>query len=141
MFIKFRKKEKQTFTFNNVSYEKLLNDNNKLETKKKTTKKIDIPTKFPKKENSEVFSKYFHKNKTSVMKILIFPCYLKLVDVTPYLKRNQTLQKITKDPSEFYPIHLRYMKVDFTAKLGLNLMESNLLFNVVFAKDLMHQTV
>ena len=50
--IKSRKKEEQTFTFNYVSYEEVLNEIRKLQTTK-TTQQNDIPTKIL-KENSEV---------------------------------------------------------------------------------------
>ena len=58
--IKSRKKEEQTFTFNYVSYEEVLNEVRKLQTTK-TTQQNDIPTKIL-KENSEVFARYFQKN-------------------------------------------------------------------------------
>ena len=57
--IKSRKKEEQTFTFRYVSYEEVLNEIRKLQTKK-TTQQNDIPAKILKK-NSEVFSEYFQK--------------------------------------------------------------------------------
>ena len=55
-----RKKEEQTFTFNYVSYEEILNEIRKLQTAT-TTQQNDIPTKILKK-NSEVFARYSHKN-------------------------------------------------------------------------------
>ena len=58
--IKSRKKEEQTFTFSYVSYEEVLNEIRKLQTTE-TTQQNDISTKTL-KENSEVFSRYFHKN-------------------------------------------------------------------------------
>ena len=58
--IKSRKKEEQSFTFSYVSYEEVLNEIRKLQTTK-TTQQNDISTKTL-KENSEVFSRYFHKN-------------------------------------------------------------------------------
>ena len=57
--IKSRKKEKQTFTFRYVSYEEVLNEIRKLQTKK-TTQQNDITAKILKK-NSEVFAGYFQK--------------------------------------------------------------------------------
>ena len=59
--IKSRKKEEQTFTFNYVSYEEVLNKIRKLQITK-ATQQNDIPTKIL-KGNSEVFARYFHKNK------------------------------------------------------------------------------
>ena len=59
--IKSRKKEEQSFTFSYVSYEEVLNEIRKLQTTK-TTQQNDISTKTL-KENSEVFPRYFHKNK------------------------------------------------------------------------------
>ena len=57
--IKSRKKEEQTFTFN--SHEEILNKIRKLETAA-TTQQNDIPKNIL-KEKSEVFARYFHKNK------------------------------------------------------------------------------
>ena len=57
--IKSRKKEEQTFAFSYVSYEEVLNEIRKLQTKK-TTQQNDIPTKILKK-NSEVFAGYLKK--------------------------------------------------------------------------------
>ena len=79
--IKSRKKEEQTFTFNYVSYEEVLNEVRKLQTTK-TTQQNDIPTKIL-KENSEVFARYFHKNINFWIENPIFPSDLKVADVTP----------------------------------------------------------
>ena len=68
--IKSRKKEEQTFTFNYVSYEEVLNEVRKLQTTK-TTQQNDITTKIL-KENSEVFARYFHKNINFCIENLIF---------------------------------------------------------------------
>lgn len=65
------------------------------------------------------------------MKILIFSYDLKVTNVTPVFK---------KEIKQFYLIHLRYIKDDFTTKFGLNKMVPNLHFNVVFAKDLIRKT-
>ena len=58
--IKSTKKEKQTFTFNCVSYEKVINEIRKLQTAK-TVQQNYIPTNIL-KENSQVFARYFHEN-------------------------------------------------------------------------------
>ena len=58
--IKSRKKEEQTFSFNYVSYEEVLNEISKLQTAT-TIQQNDIPTKIL-KEKSEMFAIYFHKN-------------------------------------------------------------------------------
>ena len=58
--IKSTKKEKQTFTFNYVSYEKVINEIRKLQTAK-TVQQNYIPTNIL-KENSQVFAIYFHEN-------------------------------------------------------------------------------
>ena len=129
--IKSRKKEEQTFTFNYVSYEEVLNEIRKLQTTK-TTQQNDIPTKIL-KENSEVFARYFHKNINFCIENSIFPSDLKVADVTPAFKKKS-------DPLAFYLIYLKYMKDVFTTKCRLTLVISYLSINVDFAKDLMHNT-
>ena len=59
--IQSRKIEEQTFTFNYISYEEVLNDIRTLQTATKIQQN-DIPTKILKK-NAEIFVRYFHKNK------------------------------------------------------------------------------
>ena len=59
--IKSRRKEDQTFTFNYVSFEEVLNEIRKLETAT-TAQQNDTPTKIL-KENSEMFTKDLHKNR------------------------------------------------------------------------------
>ena len=54
--IKSRKKEKQIFTFNYVSYEDVLNEIRKRQTAT-TIQQSDIPKKIP-KENLEAFARY-----------------------------------------------------------------------------------
>ena len=90
--IKSRKKEEQTFTFNYVSYDEVLNEIMKLQTAT-TTQQNDIPTKIL-KENSEVFARYFHKNINFCIENSIFPSDLKVADVTPAFK---TKSKISED--------------------------------------------
>ena len=69
--IKSRKKEEQTFSFNYVSYEEVLNKIRKLQTAT-TIQQNDIPTKIL-KENSEVFARYFHKNINFCIENQFFP--------------------------------------------------------------------
>lgn len=71
------------------------------------------------------------KTKLFVMKILIFSYDLKVTNVTPVFKKEEIKQ--------FYPIHLRYIKDNFTTKFGLNKMVPNLHFNVVLAKNLIQK--
>ena len=97
--IKSRKKEEQTFTFSYVSYEEVLNEIRKLQTKK-TTQQNDIPTKILKK-NSEVFAGYFQKNINFCIENSIFPSDLKVADVTPAFKKKS---KTSKDNNRTFSI-------------------------------------
>ena len=74
-----REKEEQTFTFNYVSYEQILNEIRKLQTATATQQNY-IPTKIL-KENSEVFTRYFHKNMNFRIENSTFPSDLKVADV------------------------------------------------------------
>ena len=58
--IKCRKKEEQTFNFNCVSFEEVLNKIRKLQAAKMLEQNY-IPTKIL-KENSEVFARHFHES-------------------------------------------------------------------------------
>ena len=84
--IKSRKKEEQTFTFSYVSYEEVLNEISKLQTKK-TTQQNDIPTKILKK-NSEVFAGYFQKNINFCIENSIFPSDLKVAGHIPSFQKE-----------------------------------------------------
>ena len=84
--IKSRKKEEQTFTFNYVSYEEILNEIRKLQTGT-TIQQNGIPTKFL-KENSEVFARYFHKKINVCIENSIFSSDSKVVDVTPAFRNK-----------------------------------------------------
>ena len=136
--IKSRKKEEQTFTFNYVSYEEVLNEIRKLQTAT-TIQQNDIPTKIL-KNKSEVFPRYFHENIHFCIENSIFPSDLKVVDVTQLSKSNQRLQKITSDPLAFYLIYLRYMKDAYPTKFRVTSIKSYLNINVDFVKDLMCNT-
>ena len=89
--IKSRNKEEQTFNFNYVSYEEVLNETRKLQTATKTQQN-DIPTKNL-KENSEVFPRYFHKNISFCSENSIFPSDLKVADMTPAFKKKSKTSK------------------------------------------------
>ena len=99
--IKSRKKEEQTFTFNYVSYEEVLNKIRKLQTTK-TTQQNDIPTKIL-KENSGVFARYFHKNINFCIENSIFPSDLKVADVTPAFKKKSKTSKDNYRPISILP--------------------------------------
>ena len=99
--IKSRKKEEQTFTFRYVSYEEVLNEIRKLQTKK-TTQQNDIPTKILKK-NSEVFAGYFQKNINFCIENSIFPSDLKVADVTPAFKKKSKTSKDNYRPISILP--------------------------------------
>ena len=79
--IKSRKKEEQSFTFNYVSHEEVLNEIRKLQTAT-TIQENDISIKIL-KENSEVLLYIFIKKH---IENTIFPCDIKFVDVTPAFK-------------------------------------------------------
>ena len=87
-----RKKEEQTFTFNYVSYEEILNEIRKLKTAT-TTQQNDIPTKIL-KENSKVFTRYFHKNINFRIENSTFPSDLKVADV---IQTSEKKPKTLKD--------------------------------------------
>ena len=83
---KSRKKEEQTFTFNYVSYEEVLNKIRKLQTATRIQQN-DITTKILKK-NSEVFARYFHENMNICIQNSIFMSDLKVAYVTPAFEKK-----------------------------------------------------
>ena len=91
-----RKKEEQTFTFNYVSYEGVLNQTRKLQAAK-SIQQYDIPTKNL-KENSELIARYFHENINFCIENSISRSDLKAADVPKHSKRNQRLEKNAADP-------------------------------------------
>ena len=84
--MKSRKKEKQTFAFNSISYEEVLNEITKVQTAT-TAQQNDIPTKIL-EENSEVFARYFHQNINFCIENSIFPSGLKVANVTSAFKEE-----------------------------------------------------
>ena len=109
--IKSRKKEEQTFTFNYVSYEDVLNEIRKLQTAT-TTQQNNIPTKIL-KENSEVLTRYFHRNRNFCMENSIFSSDLKVANVTPAFKKKSKTSKDNYRPISILPniskIYERYL--------------------------------
>ena len=99
--IKSRRKEEQTFTFNYVSFEEVLDEIRKLETAT-TTQQNDTPTKIL-KENTEVFAKDLHKNIDFCIENSIFPSDLKVADVTPAFKKKSKTSKDNYRPISILP--------------------------------------
>ena len=99
--IKSRKKEEQTFTFNYVSFEEVLDEIRKLETAT-TTQQNDAPTKIL-KENTEVFAKDLHKNIDFCIENSIFPSDLKVADVTPAFRKKSKTSKDNYRPISILP--------------------------------------
>ena len=132
--IKSRKKEEQTFTFNYVSYEEVLNEIRKLETAT-MTQQNDIPTKII-KENSEVFARYFHETINFCIENLIFPSDLKVATVTPAFKKKSKTSKENYRPISISPNIPKIYEGVFTTKCRLNWLISYLNINV----DLIHNT-
>ena len=99
--INTKKKEEQTFTFNSVSYEEVLNEIRKLKTAT-TTQQNDILTKILKK-NSKVFSRYFHKNINCCFENSIFTSDLKVADVIPAFKKKSQTSKGNYRPISILP--------------------------------------
>ena len=83
---KSRKKEEQTFTFNYVSYEEVLNKIRKLQTATRIQQN-DITTKILQK-NSEVFARYFRENMNICIQNSIFMSDLKVAYVTPAFEKK-----------------------------------------------------
>ena len=96
-----RKKEEQTFTFNYVSCEEVLNEIRKLQTAT-TVQQNDIPTKILIK-NSEVFARYFHKNIYFCIENSIFPPDIKVADVISAFKKRSKTSKVNCRPVSFLP--------------------------------------
>ena len=96
-----KKKEEQTFTFNHVSYEEIINKIRKLETAT-TIQKNDIPTKIV-NEYSEVLARYLHKNISFSTENSIFPSDLKVADVTPAFKKKSKTLKDNYTPISILP--------------------------------------
>ena len=99
--INTKKKEEQTFTFNFVSYEEVLNEIRKLKTAT-ATQQNDILTKILKK-NSEVFARYFHKNINCCIENSILPSDLKVADVIPAFKKKSKTSKGNYRPISILP--------------------------------------
>ena len=115
--IKSRRKEEQTFTFNYVCYEEVLNEIKKLETAT-TTQQNGIPTKML-KENSEVFARNFHRNIDFCIENLILPSDLKVADVTPAFKN---ISKTSKD---------NYIPITITISPNLSKIYERCLYNQI----------
>ena len=96
-----KKKEEQTFTFNHVSYEEVINKIRKLETAT-TIQKNDIPTKIV-NEYSEVLARYLHKNISLCTENSIFPSDLNVADVTPAFKKKSKTSKDNYRPISILP--------------------------------------
>ena len=97
--IKSRKKEDQTFTFNYVSYEEVLNEIRKLQTTK-TIHQNKIPIANL-KENSDIFARYFHKNKNVSIENSIFLSDLKVVHEIPAFQKKSKTLKDNYRPTNF----------------------------------------
>ena len=99
--IKSRKKEKQIFFLNYVSYKEVLNEIRKLQTA--TIQQQDgIPTKIL-KENSKVFARYFHENIKICFENSIFLSDLKVADVTPAFKKKSKTSTDSYRPTSILP--------------------------------------
>ena len=99
--IKSRKKEKQFFFFNYVSYKEVLNEIRKLQTA--TIQQQDgIPTKIL-KENSKVFARYFRENIKICFENSIFLSDLKVADVTPAFKKKSKTSTDSYRPTSILP--------------------------------------
>ena len=96
-----KKKEEQTFTFNHVSYEEIINKIRKLETAT-TIQKNDILTKIV-NEYSEVLAGYLHKNISFCTENSIFLSDLKVADVTPAFKKKSKTLKDNYTPISILP--------------------------------------
>ena len=136
--IKSKKKEEQTFTFNYVSYEEVLNEIRKLETAA-TTQQNYIPTNIL-KENSEMFARDFHENINFCIENLVFLSDLKVANVSPALKKKS---KTSKDNYRRISILFNISKI--YERCLYNQMQTyfdNILskYNVDFTKHLMHST-
>ena len=84
--IKFRKKREQTFTFNYVYYEEIVNEIRKLQTAT-AIQENDSPTRIL-TDNPEVFARCFHETINFCITNSNFPSDLKVSDVTPAFKKK-----------------------------------------------------
>ena len=79
---------------------------------KNPTQQNDVPTKIL-KENSEVFSQYFHENITFYIENLVFPSDLKLANVSSAFKKKPKTSKGNYRPISILPniskIYERYL--------------------------------
>ena len=126
--IKSREKEEQTFTFNCVFYEEILNEIRELQNG--TIQQNDIPTKIL-KENSEV---------NFCIGNSIFPSDLKVAGVTPAFKKKSKTSKDNYRPISILPNIFKVYERCFYNQIQTYFDESLSKHRYGFRKGLMHKT-
>ena len=129
----------ETFSFNNITYENILNKLNSLNIAK-SSQLTDIQAKVL-KNNPQFFANYLSKNINHCIDHSEFPSDLKQAEVVPVYKKNLKTLKIIIGLLEFYLISLKYMKGVCMSKLKIisKIYFQNI--NVGFGRDLMHNIV